>query len=33
MLPTAVEEFMRYESPINIAAIRFTTVRRSAWTT
>jgi cytochrome P450 len=26
MLPTAVEEFLRYESPINIATIRFTTV-------
>jgi cytochrome P450 len=25
-LPTAVEEFLRYESPINIATIRFTTV-------
>jgi cytochrome P450 len=26
MLPTAIEEFLRYESPINIATIRFTTV-------
>ena len=26
MLPAAVEEFLRYESPINIATIRFTTV-------
>jgi cytochrome P450 len=26
MLPTAVEEFLRYESPINVATIRFTTV-------
>jgi cytochrome P450 len=25
MLPTAIEEFLRYESPINIATIRFTT--------
>jgi cytochrome P450 len=25
-LPTAVEEFLRYESPINIATMRFTTV-------
>ena len=27
MLPAAVEEFLRYESPINIATIRYTTVR------